>query len=1087
MSKQQDSTPYLYPDGFRGTINQVLSGKCNGYIDKLSDQTKRRLANNLFTFYSNVLNETVLSRGQITMERIMPHINVLLATRIVESVCKNAQDTVAGLLGEFNIVRDSSESVNSLITPYEYRIIPAAQATALGQSPPEPRVITGKRVLRTSRPNCVQYRVSKSLLYALKALFPTLNSLSGRVLSMEWTDKLTNGEKEAMNTFTKENLKMQTMVELSLIKGGVAALLTNTIENAVNMHCLPDASGSSNVNSVQMAKLYTDRLRMHTCALNRERSCLKGIDWFLSDVNASFTTYCDNGLSQQKLLPEFEDPNKTPAGVVLLTPALKRFLVNAGKISPPEKVKVTMRAGLISTQLAQYSPTVALAGNAVTNDPDMVGGFANRELIDTTSEKKTIDIQYITMGDQKYAVYEVRNDVLDGNFINGIGLSHNFTEDEVHFFGVTFNGQPPVLGGSRASPLIPKRAWFMGSDGVRNEIKLSALKGFIKRMYTVPQGRSVDEAIDVQLNRLRRLKLDLTDKDAKALTNEFLSNADKIFPLHKIDNGRFAMYPQTCLSPRYTWTVFCDHFATLAANIQVTDRPPVSQPKDEKDAFEWWSEFRDSNPGLCNILSTINKDKPRVTMNLPVLYDLCQLCSVLKGIDFTAMKDVIDGVKLIRSDLVFGCGKKDILSTVLQIILTMGPVANRSPLQEAENSSSYDLSGMTESGTNKDGLFGSGMRSATNQDELVSKSSLIEFGGEEYPKYDVDGFVDWMTERNMMPPFGVAFLYNKQYVTDSMVVASLAATKFAQLAPVTTQMGMFRESVESIIIQTKQRCPCCYNGLGPSSMLVPNTCVTRVPNSHNFKLCRPECYAGAEPINFNAKSEFRKPKMYPIPCDVVLCTEAVDRGWSPTGRNMGAFENYIDALKPNEKPDPIRNVSSFNWCGTSLLNPIVLLYESCLSKDASFILDKYLYGNSAALRFGEMVYGLARLMSPDKGFDTKVSDAKKNQGKSTPIEEEPADEGGFYLKNAVKNDSFSDITMLAMPGNTWNDEGMENEYSLKAGRLFSQGEPGVIKGNNDNKWFMPGNMVLGRYSSSASWSETMRPPLDRNTQLRTVN
>ena len=264
---------------------------------------------------------------------------------------------------------------------------------------------------------------------------------------------------------------------------------------------------------------------------------------------------------------------------------------------------MTTKKALISTELSQYSPTVALGGNPVVSD--QAGGFANRKIIDTESETKQLDIQYMYMGEQKYAVYEIRNDRLDEDFIEQTGLSHEFTEDEVHFFGVTFNNQPPVLGGSQSSPLIPKRAWFMGSDGVRCEIKLSALKEFIKKMYDVPHERNTGEVMENQLKRLRRLKIDISEKDAKILMNEFKVNADKIFPLHELcDDGILRMYSQMCLSPRYNWTVFCDHFATLAANIQFTDRIPISKEFEQggKNAIDWWKLFQRTNPDYAVFL-----------------------------------------------------------------------------------------------------------------------------------------------------------------------------------------------------------------------------------------------------------------------------------------------------------------------------------------------------------------------------------------------------------------------------------------------------------------------------------------------------
>ena len=398
--------PYLYPDGFRGTMNQILSGKCNRLIDQLSDQTSKRLAENFVTYCSNVFNETVLSGGRITWDRVMPKLNIMLASRIVESMYSKAQDDTVGLLAECYIVQDSSESIKNLIWPYEYRRIPAAQITVLGQAPPEPQVIQGKRKLRIDQPNCVRYRVDKTLLGALKALFPTFNSLTGDNLTMEWTKNLTNGEREAMNTFLKENKKMQSMIETSLIKGGVTKLVLDTIENAVNMHCLSDTPANSVISSVQMVKLYTDRLRTLTCALNKERSCREGVAWFLRQINDSFNSYCDNGLAVPELMTEFDNPDQAPVGVVLLTPALKRYLVNLERILPPVKVTMTTKKALISTELSQYSPTVALCGNPVVSD--QAGGFANRKIIDTESETKQLDIQYMYMGDQKYAVYEIR-------------------------------------------------------------------------------------------------------------------------------------------------------------------------------------------------------------------------------------------------------------------------------------------------------------------------------------------------------------------------------------------------------------------------------------------------------------------------------------------------------------------------------------------------------------------------------------------------------------------------------------------------------------------------------------------------------
>ena len=403
-------------------------------------------------------------------------------------------------------------------------------------------------------------------------------------------------------------------------------------------------------------------------------------------------------------------------------------------------------------------------------------------------------------------------------------------------------------------------------------------------------------------------------------------------------------------------------------------------------------------------------------MNLPVLYNLCQLCPVLKGIDYKDIQCVEDGLTLVKSNIdMKGVGKPMILKAVLQILLNIGP--------ECENADRQS-----------DELFGAGA------------------------KYNIDRFVDWLITKNMLPPFGIAFLYPKQFVTDSIVVSRVSATKFVQLAPVTEETGLFRENTNSLTIQTKQNCPTCYNGLGPSSMLVPNACITRVQNSHNFKLYKPECYGGREQLAFNVESEFKKTKMYPVPCEVVLSKESVDRGWSPTGRNMGAFDNYIDVFKPNEVTDPLRHVSSQNWYGSTLINPIVLLYESCLNKDTDcFVLNKYFFGNGSALQFGHMVHRMAKLLSTDKFFDNRLSDAKKNQGK---LNEEDVMDDGFFAKNAIKNDCLSDITLLAMPGNTWNDENMENRYSLNAGRLFAQGEPGVIKGDGDNKWFMPGNVTV---------------------------
>ena len=187
----------------------------------------------------------------------------------------------------------------------------------------------------------MRYRVDETLLSALKALFPTFNSLTGDNLTMEWTNNLTNGEREAMNTFLKENKKMQSMIETSLIKGGVTKLVLDTIENAVNMHCLPDTPANSVISSVQMVKLYTDRLRTLTCASNKERSCREGVAWFFRQINDSFTSYCDNGLAVPELMTEFDNPDQAPVGVVLLTPALKRYLVNLERILPPVKVTMT--------------------------------------------------------------------------------------------------------------------------------------------------------------------------------------------------------------------------------------------------------------------------------------------------------------------------------------------------------------------------------------------------------------------------------------------------------------------------------------------------------------------------------------------------------------------------------------------------------------------------------------------------------------------------------------------------------------------------------------------------------------------------
>lgn len=1112
------SPPILYPDGFQGTMNQVTGGKYNRLLDKLSELSQKRLAECLITYYRNAFNETVKTEGRITWDRVMPHINIMLAVRTVESMYVEAQDDTVGLLAECYVVQDSSDTVKTLIWPYVYRLIPAAQATHLGQSAPEPQVIEGKRKLRMGEPNRCQYAVEKSLLSALKTLFPALNALTGDTLRMKWEnlkeDKLTNGEHQALNTFMKLNSDMQRMVEGSLIKGGVTKLVLDTIGNSVNMHCLPDVECNSVIDSVQMVKLYTDRLRTLTCALNRERSCIEGVDWFLSQVNANFMAFCDNGLAIPELITTFHDPDQEPAGVVMLTPALKSFLVYANKIGPPVKVKVTVKRALVSTEMAQYSPTVALAGNAVTKRRDD-GGFDKRKTIDHDSAEKQLNIQYMVMGDQKYAVYEIRNDRLDRTILDQTGLSHEFTLDEVHFLGVTFNNQPPVIGGSKSSPIIPKRAWFMGSDGVRCEIKLSALKEFMKKMYTVPHGRDTKEAIENQLNRLRRLHIDVTDKDAKILTQEFKSNASKIFPLHELVDGRYlVMYPQTCLSPKYTWTVFCDHFATLSSSMQFADRPPIMKEcPDNGTALKWWKKFSTSNPDLCELLATINDDG--VTINLPIIYDLCQLCSVLKGIEFREVSDsVANGLELLKNPLEPGqLTKGSILRSTLQIILRMGPLKEG---ERGRRRRRRRITGGEERGEGEGGEKSSTERSREYEmesyyydkdhsdsykrfgqleEEVVGslKDSKRDYYYEEEDideskrEYDVERFVDWLVSNNMMPPFAIALLYNKQFVTDSMVVSCLSATKFVQLAPVTQQIGMFKDSTSSLKIESRQHCPTCYNGLGPSSMLVPNACITRVPNSHNFKLCRPECFGGNESFTFNAESEFKKPRMYPIPCDVVQTTEAVDRGWSPTGRNMGAFDNYLDAFKPNECLDPIRNVSSMNWCGTSILNPITLLYESCLNKDAGFVLDKYFHGNGSAISFGEMVNRLARLLSPDKCFDNRISDAKKTKTTTTTSEDREEANDGLFSKNVMKNDSFSDITMLAMPGNTWNDETMENQYSLKAGRLFPQGEPAVIKGDMDNKWYMPGNVVLGRYSPSASWSETMRPPLSRRTNLRMVN
>ena len=750
--------PCLYPDGFRGTMNQVLSGKYNRIIEQLSDQTAKRLAENFVTYCSNVFNETVLSHGRITWERIMPKINIMLASRIVESMYTKAQDDTVGLLAECYIVQDSSDSIKSLIWPYEYRKIPAAQKTALGQAPPEPTVIQGKRKLRIDQPNCVRYQVDKSLLTALHNLFPLFNSLAGDTLKMEWTNHLTNGEREAMNTFLKENKKMQDLIETSLIKGGVAKLLLDTIDNAVNMHCLPDTPAKSSISSVQMVKLYTDRLRTLTCALNKERSCREGVAWFLRQINDSFITYCDNGLAVTELLTEFEDPDKTPVGVVLLTPALKRFLVNLDTIQPPVKIKVITKKALISTKLSDYNPSVALAGNSIIMDHDHC--FANRKSIDSESETKQLDIQYMYMGDKKYAVYEIRNDKLDDEFIERTGLSHEFTEDEVHFFGVTFNTQSPVLGGSQNFPLIPKRSFFMGSDGVRCEIKLSALKEFVKKMYSVPHKRDINTLMETQLRRLRRLKIDISEKEAKQLKMEFLVNADKIFPLHEVDEDVLIMYPYMCFSPMYNWTVFCDHFATLASNIQFTDRMPKVTDAIILNATDWWKNFQRKNSNLCSILAKVEdvesnelspysqhsdstykelgiskKHAVKVSMNLPVLFDLCQLCPVLKGIDYKDMRYVENGIDLIETsskiEIPDFIEKIAILKAILQILLSIGPACNAPS------------------------LLGFGCPAGEKSD-LKKSSSFDEEA--DLKQYDVNHFVDWIMAKNMLPPFGIALV-----------------------------------------------------------------------------------------------------------------------------------------------------------------------------------------------------------------------------------------------------------------------------------------------------------------------------------------
>ena len=96
-------------------MNQILSGKCNRLIDQLSDQTSKRLAENFVTYCSNVFNETVLSGGRITWDRVMPKLNIMLASRIVESMYSKAQDDTVGLLAECYIVQDSSESIKNLI------------------------------------------------------------------------------------------------------------------------------------------------------------------------------------------------------------------------------------------------------------------------------------------------------------------------------------------------------------------------------------------------------------------------------------------------------------------------------------------------------------------------------------------------------------------------------------------------------------------------------------------------------------------------------------------------------------------------------------------------------------------------------------------------------------------------------------------------------------------------------------------------------------------------------------------------------------------------------------------------------------